>query len=140
MKLILLRIMLAILSIGIIVAIPTINHLSTKVNNLTSNLSAQSEQLAQANSENELLAATIITLADEVQLREDITSVIIDASRMYNVPPMLLTQTIRSESNFRPNIKHSLPAVECMSGINTKAHPKTLHNPTSLTGCIYASA
>ena len=131
---------LPFVSFAAIILAATLRYEYVNSADLSAKLATQSQQLAQANSDNELLAATILTLADEVQLREDITSVIIDASRMYNVPPMLLTQTIRSESSFRPNVKHSIPTVECMSGINTKAHPKTFHNPTSLTGCVYASA
>ena len=94
----------------------------------------------EQHSDNQAMAATILILSDEVQLRQDITSLIVDASRHYNVDPRLIANLIKSESNFRPNIKHSLPQVQCMSGINLKAHPKVLYNPDTITGCIFASA
>lgn len=94
----------------------------------------------EQHSDNQAMAATILILADEVQLRQDITSLIVDASRHYNVDPRLIANLIKSESNFRPNISHSLPQVRCMSGINLKAHPKVLYNPDTITGCIFASA
>ena len=108
--------------------------------NIYQKLTSQQETIDKQASDNEQMALTILSLVDEVQLRQDITSVIVDASRAYSIDPMLLTQLIKSESNFRPNIKHVIPTVECMSGINTKQHPKTLHNPTSVVGCVYASA
>ena len=108
--------------------------------NIYQKLTSQQETIDKQASDNEQMALTILLLVDEVQLRQDITSVIVDASRAYSIDPMLLTQLIKSESNFRPNIKHAIPTVECMSGINTKQHPKTLHNPTSVVGCVYASA
>ena len=94
----------------------------------------------EQHSDNQAMAATILILSDEVQLRQDITSLIVDASRHYNVDPRLIANLIKSESNFRPNIKHSLPQVQCMSGINLKAHPKVLYNPDTITGCVFASA
>lgn len=96
--------------------------------------------ISQQQSDNAAMASTILSLTEEVQLRQDITSLIVDAARAYNVDPKLLANLIKSESNFRPNIKHSVPHVECMAGINNKAHPKTLYNPSSITGCVYASA
>ncbi len=96
--------------------------------------------ISQQQSDNAAMASTILALTEEVQLRQDITSLIVDAARAYNVDPKLLANLIKSESNFRPNIKHSVPHVECMAGINNKAHPKTLYNPSSITGCVYASA
>ena len=95
---------------------------------------------SQQQSDNTAMASTILLLTEEVQLRQDITSLIVDAARAYNVDPKLLANLIKSESNFRPNIKHSVPYVECMAGINNKAHPKTLYNPSSITGCVYAAA
>ena len=94
----------------------------------------------EQHSDNQAMATTILILSDEVQLRQDITSLIVDASRHYNVDPRLIANLIKSESNFRPNIKHSLPQVQCMSGINLKAHPKILYNPDTITGCVFASA
>lgn len=76
----------------------------------------------------------------ELELRQDLTSLIIDASRSYNIDPKLLAQTIKSESNFRPNPNHRLPQVVGSSGINTKANNKLKHNPHSYVGNIYASA
>ena len=94
----------------------------------------------EQHADNQAMAATILIFSDEVQLRQDITSLIIDASRHYNVDPRLIANLIKSESNFRPNVKHSLPQVRCMSGINLKAHPKVLYNPDTITGCVFASA
>lgn len=79
-------------------------------------------------------------LLKEIELRQDITSVIVDASRSYKLDPKLLTLVLKSESNFRPNPNHKLPNVHGVGGINTKANPKTLHNPQSYVGNIYASA
>lgn len=76
----------------------------------------------------------------ELELRQDLTSLIIDASRSYNIDPKLLAITIKSESNFRPDPKHALPQVTGSSGINTKANSKLKHNPYSYVGNIYASA
>lgn len=79
-------------------------------------------------------------LAEEVVLRQDITSLIVDAARSYNLDPMLLAKLIKSEGNFRPNPKHSLPYVIGPAGINTKAWKNTKHNPHSYVGNIYTSA
>ena len=77
---------------------------------------------------------------DELELRQDLTSLIIDAARSYNIDPKLLAIIIKSESNFRPSPQHKLPQVVGSSGINTKAHKTLKHNPNSYTGNIYASA
>ena len=77
---------------------------------------------------------------EELQLRQDLTSLIIDASRSYNIDPKLLAVTIKSESNFRPNPQHSLPHVKGSAGINVKANNKLKHNASSYVGNIYASA
>ena len=80
------------------------------------------------------------TVNEEIQLRQDLTSLIIDAARSYNIDPKLLAIIIKSESNFRPSPQHKLPQVVGSSGINTKAHKTLKHNPNSYTGNIYASA
>ena len=77
---------------------------------------------------------------EELQLRQDLTSLIIDASRSYNIDPKLLAITIKSESNFRPNPQHALPHVKGPSGINVKANDKLKHNVSSYVGNVYASA
>ena len=77
---------------------------------------------------------------EELQLRQDLTSLIIDASRSYNIDPKLLAITIKSESNFRPNPQHSLPHVKGPAGINVKANNKLKHNASSYVGNVYASA
>ena len=118
----------------------TIYLLIDQRTNIYQKLTSQQETIDKQASDNEQMALTILSLVDEVQLRQDITSLIVDAARAYNVDPKLLANLIKSESNFRPNIKHSVPHVECMAGINNKAHPKTLYNPSSITGCVYASA
>lgn len=79
-------------------------------------------------------------LANEVVLRQDITSLIVDAARSYNLDPMLLARLIKSESNFRPNPKHATPNIVGPAGINTKAWKNTKHNPHSYVGNIYTSA
>ena len=118
----------------------TIYLLIDQRTNIYQKLTSQQETIDKQASDNEQMALTILSLVDEVQLRQDITSLIVDAARAYNVDPKLLANLIKSESNFRHNIKHSVPHVECMAGINNKAHPKTLYNPSSITGCVYASA
>lgn len=82
----------------------------------------------------------IQALTEEIVLRQDVTSVIIDASRSYNLDPVLLAIVIKSESNFRPNPKHTLPNIVGPGGINVKAHTKLKNNPNSYVGNIYASA
>ena len=79
-------------------------------------------------------------LAEEIVLRQDITSLIVDAARSYNIDPMLLAKVIKSESNFRPNPKHALPHIIGPAGINIKANNKLKHNANSYVGNIYASA
>jgi len=79
-------------------------------------------------------------LAEEIVLRQDITSVIVDAAREYNIEPMLLTKVIKSEGNFRPNPYHKLPYVVGPGGINTKEWKHLKHNPHSYVGNIYCSA
>lgn len=81
-----------------------------------------------------------LKLLEEVELRNDVTSVIVDASRHYNLDPKLLALVVKSEGNFRPNPNHKLPYVVGAGGINVKAHPKTLHNPQSYVGNFYATA
>ena len=94
----------------------------------------------EQHSDNQAMAATILILSDEVQLRQDLTSLIIDASRSYNIDPKLLAITIKSESNFRPNPQHALPYVKGSAGINVKANNKLKHNASSYVGNVYASA
>lgn len=89
---------------------------------------------------NEALYQENKILANEVTLRQDITSLIVDAARSYNLDPLLLARVIKSESNFRPNPKHALPYIVGPAGINTKVWKKTLHNPHSFVGNIYAGA
>lgn len=79
-------------------------------------------------------------LANEIVLRQDITSVIVDAAREYNIEPMLLAKVIKSESNFRPNPHHKLPYVVGPGGINTKEWKHLKNNPHSYVGNIYCSA
>ena len=114
--------------------------MTTDVDQLTAELHTAKTIIFQQQSDNASMASSIIVLTDEVQLREDLTSVIVDAARAYNVDPMLLAKLIKSESNFRPDPKHALPQVTGSSGINTKANSKLKHNPYSYVGNIYASA
>lgn len=98
------------------------------------------QQLATEKEISESLYKENKDLAEEVVLRQDITSLIVDAARSYNLDPALLAKLIKSEGNFRPNPKHSLPYVVGPAGINTKVWKKTLHNPHSYAGNIYTSA
>lgn len=115
------------------------------------NLNQQIEILNQTNSDiqldldntrqlNDELDATNAKLLDEVQLRQDLTSLIVDAARSYNLDPKLLAHVIKSESNFRPNPKHASPDWIGAGGVNIKAWKHLKHNPYSYTGNIYASA
>ena len=88
----------------------------------------------------EAMIQYVESVNDELDLRQDLTSLIIDAGRSYNIDPKLLAIVIKSEGNFRPNPQHKLPQVVGSSGINTKAHKTLKHNPYSYTGNIYASA
>ena len=98
------------------------------------------EQLKVEKQINEDLYKENKFLVNEVVLRQDITSLIVDAARSYNLDPKLLAKVIKSESNFRPNPRHALPHVVGPAGINTKAWKTTLHNPNSYVGNIYAGA
>ena len=89
---------------------------------------------------NEALYQENKILVNEVVLRQDVTSLIVDAARSYNLDPLLLARVIKSESNFRPNQKHALPHVIGPAGINTKAWKHTKHNPNSYVGSYYVGA
>lgn len=89
---------------------------------------------------NEALYQENKILANEIVLRQDVTSLIVDAARSYNLDPLLLARVIKSESNFRPNPKHALPHVIGPAGINTKAWKHTKHNPNSYVGSYYVGA
>ena len=98
------------------------------------------EQLKVEKQINEDLYKENKILVNEVVLRQDITSLIVDAARSYNLDPKLLAKVIKSESNFRPNPKHALPHVVGPAGINTKTWKTTLHNHNSYVGNIYSGA
>lgn len=76
---------------------------------------------------------------DEIKLRQDLTSVIVDAARHYKLDPKLLAAVIKSEGNFRPNPTHAIGQVG-PGGVNVKFHKSLTHNPYSYVGNIYASA
>ena len=80
------------------------------------------------------------TVNEEIQLRQDLTSLIVDAARTYGIEPMMLAKVIKSESNFRPNPNHGLPQVKGSAGINTNAHKQLKNNASSYTGNIYSAA
>lgn len=131
--------------IGIAMAILAIIILLSKA--FMFELQVRDNQIAELKIDLEVansLVAEYITendiLAEEVILRQDITSLIVDAARSYNLNPMLLAKVIKSESNFRPNPKHTLPHIAGPGGINTKAWKSTKHNPHSYVGNIYSSA
>lgn len=104
-----------------------------EVTSLQEQLEVERQIIEDLYKENEILA-------NEVALRQDITSLIVDAARSYNLDPMLLAKVIKSESNFRPNPKHALPHVVGPAGVNTKTWKSTKHNPHSYVGNIYAGA
>ena len=76
---------------------------------------------------------------DELKLRQDLTSVIVDAARHYKLDPKLLAVVIKSEGNFRPNPTHAIGQIG-PGGVNVKFHKHLKHNPYSYVGNIYASA
>ena len=111
-----------------------------RLDNLQSNLNTANQTIAQMRSDNTQMANSVLILSEEVQLRQDITSLIVDAGRSYNIDPKLLAHVIKSESNFRPNPKHAVPHWVGPGGVNVKAWPHLRNNPYSYTGNIYASA
>jgi len=127
---------IAILAIIISLSMAFMFELQVKDNQilkLKDDLEIANNLIAEYITENDILA-------EEVVLRQDITSLIVDAARSYNLNPMLLAKVIKSESNFRPNPKHSTPYIVGPGGINTKAWKSTKHNPHSYVGNIYSSA
>ena len=117
-----------------------IAFLVVKLDNLKSDLDTANQTIAQMRSDNAQMANSVLILSEEVQLRQDITSLIVDAGRSYNIDPKLLAHVIKSESNFRPNPKHAVPHWVGPGGVNVKAWPHLRNNPYSYTGNIYASA
>jgi hypothetical protein len=107
---------------------------------LKNNIGVLTQELEVTKNEFEVMQNINKELLKELELRQDITSLVVDASRSYNLDPKLLAVVLKTESNFRPNPKHKLPQVVGVAGINTKANPKTLHNPQSYVGNVYASA
>ena len=128
-----LTILLVLLSIAFIEVEKDLKDANATIANLK-------EQVKVEQGINEALYQENKILVNEIVLRQDITSVIVDAARSYNIEPMLLAKVIKSESNFRPNPKHALPHVVGPAGINTKVWKNTLHNPNSYVGNIYAGA
>lgn len=86
------------------------------------------------------LQDAIAIVDKELELRQDITSLVVDAAREYKLDPRLLAIVIKSESNFRPNPNHKLPHVVGPGGINVKMHTKLKHNAHSYVGNIYSVA
>lgn len=125
-----------------IIACLTLAYSTTKdsSNSQDNLISALKQQILDEKQINEGLYHENKILANEVVLRQDITSVIVDAARSYNIDPMLLAKVIKSESNFRPNPKHALPHIIGPAGINTKVWKDTKHNPHSYVGNIYTGA
>lgn len=132
------KIGLVIVFLAIIISLSTafmieLQFRDAKILKLKDDLEVANNIAAEYITENEILA-------NEVVLRQDITSLIVDAARSYNLDPMLLARLIKSESNFRPNPKHATPNIVGPAGINTKAWKSTKHNPHSYVGNIYTSA
>lgn len=125
-----------------IIACLTLAYSTTKdsSNSQDNLISALKQQILDEKQINEGLYQENKILANEVVLRRDITSVIVDAARSYNIDPMLLAKVIKSESNFRPNPKHALPHIIGPAGVNTKVWKDTKHNPHSYVGNIYTGA
>lgn len=126
-----------ICSLGVFLCIV---FLAVKLDNLKSDLATANQTITQMRSDNTQMANSVLILSEEVQLRQDITSLIVDAGRSYNIDPKLLAHVIKSESNFRPNPKHAVPHWVGPGGVNIKAWPHLRNNPYSYTGNIYASA
>lgn len=101
------------------------------------NYKKQIKDLTYVNTE---LNNMVIGLKDEVELRQDITSLIVDSARAYNIDPRLYARLLKSESSFRPNPKHAVPYVVGMAAINIRAHKGLRSNPKSFVGNIYAGA
>ena len=88
-----------------------------------------------------LLEEAFNNLNDQCQDMNTIQGVIYEAGKHFKIDPLLLTELIKSESNFRPFPKHKLKHVIGMSGINVKEHLELLqYNPYSVKGNIWASA
>lgn len=137
---------ITVLSVAAIL-VSSIGWLSIKEHNLLNQIKELQEQnkylredLIVEHNISEQMYQENKVLANEVVLRQDITSVIIDAARSYNLDPLLLARIIKSESNFRPNPRHALPNIIGPAGINTKAHKDTKNNPHSYVGNIYTGA
>ena len=88
-----------------------------------------------------LLEEAFNDLNSKCQDMNTIQGVIYEAGKHFKIDPLLLTEVIKSESNFRPYPKHKLKHVIGMSGINVKEHLEILqYNPYSVKGNIWASA
>ena len=131
------NLLLVLVSITLIYA--TITH-KTTVASYESSINNYKQDNAILVELSESLINYTTAVNEELQLRQDLTSLIIDASRSYNIDPKLLAITIKSESSFRPNPQHALPHVKGSAGINVKANNKLKHNASSYVGNIYASA
>ena len=131
------NVLLLLVSITLIYA--TITH-KTAAANYESSINSYKQDNAILVELSESLINYATSVNEELQLRQDLTSLIIDASRSYNIDPKLLAITIKSESNFRPNPQHALPHVKGSAGINVKANSKLKHNASSYVGNVYASA
>lgn len=114
--------------------------MTIRFDQLRSDLDTANQTITQMRSDNTQMANSVLFLSEEVQLRQDITSLIIDAGRSYNIDPKLLAHVIKSESNFRPNPRHAVSHWVGPGGVNVKAWPHLRNNPYSYTGNIYASA
>ena len=130
---------LTLISLGILIVIG-IFFVQYDLHVTRANLHQANQTIAQMRSDNTQMANSVLILSEEVQLRQDITSLIVDAGRSYNIDPKLLAHVIKSESNFRPNPKHAVPHWVGPGGVNVKAWPHLRNNPYSYTGNIYASA
>ena len=131
------NIMLVIMSVAIIYTTITNKDTIARYETAVNNYKQDNAILVELS---ESLINYTTSVNEELQLRQDLTSLIIDASRSYNIDPKLLAITIKSESNFRPNPQHALPHVKGSAGINVKANNKLKHNASSYVGNVYASA
>jgi soluble lytic murein transglycosylase-like protein len=130
----------ALAAVDIYITNKDLKESNFSITKLQDKLKVEQDKVKVEQGINEALYQENKILTNEVALRQDITSLIVDAARSYNLDPKLLAKVIKSESNFRPNPKHALPHVVGPAGINTKAWKTTLHNPNSYVGNIYAGA
>ena len=130
----------ALAAVDIYITNKDLKESNSSITKLQDKVKVEQDKVKVEQDINEALYQENKILTNEVALRQDITSLIVDAARSYNLDPKLLAKVIKSESNFRPNPKHALPHVIGPAGINTKTWKHTKHNPNSYVGSYYVGA